>query len=124
MALGTESMARGSARRPWLTVALWIVLIGIAGALSSQLLGDALTTSIEFTDQPESAQAQTLIDQVRGGEDDTEFVVVTSDTTSVSEPEFVSYVGEIQAEVSGLSGVTSVGSFLTSDGPVAPSGKT
>ncbi|MFZ0625265.1 MAG: MMPL family transporter [Acidimicrobiia bacterium] len=124
MALGTESMARGSARRPWLTVALWIVLIGIAGALSSQLLGDALTTSIEFTDRPESAQAQTLIDQVRGGEDDTEFVVVTSDTTSVSEPEFASFVGEIQAEVSGLSGVTSVGSFLTSDGPVAPSGKT
>ncbi len=124
MAIGIESLARGSAKRPWLTVGIWVVLLGIAGWLSSQLLGGALTTNIEFTDQPESAQAQTLIDDARGGGDDTEYVLVTSETSSVGDAAFAGFVEGIQSSVSVVDGVTSVGSYLTSDGPVSESGRT
>lgn len=57
MALGTEALARASARKPWRTLGIWIALLILAGLASSTLLGDALTASIEFTDTPESVRA-------------------------------------------------------------------
>jgi RND superfamily putative drug exporter len=122
MALGTETLARSSARRPWRTVAIWVVLLIAAGAASSQLLGDALTTEIGFTDQPESAQAQDLIAELRGEGSDAEFVVITSDTATVSDADYVAYVSEVHADLAAMSAVTGVGSYLTEDGPVSESG--
>ena len=124
MALGTEALATASARRPWRTVTLWVVLLISAGLLTSALLGDALTTSIEFTDNPESFQARDLIEEVRGEAGDTEFVVVTSETTAADDPVFVDFVSEIQAALTASSAVESVGSYLTEDGPVSESGMT
>jgi uncharacterized membrane protein YdfJ with MMPL/SSD domain len=62
MASGTETLAWASAKRPWRTVAIWLLMLVTAVMLSSQLLGDALTSSIGFTDQPESAQAAEMIE--------------------------------------------------------------
>ena len=44
MSLSTEALARSSGRRPWRTVIIWVVALVAAGVLSSQLLGDTLTT--------------------------------------------------------------------------------
>ena len=49
----TQALARGSGRRPWRTVIIWVLALVAAVALTSQLLGDALTSSITFTDEPE-----------------------------------------------------------------------
>ena len=65
MTIGTAALARRSARRPWRTVALWVVLLITAGVLSSQLLGGALTTSVSFTDDPESTRALELIEEAQ-----------------------------------------------------------
>jgi RND superfamily putative drug exporter len=121
----TETLARRSAKRPWKTVVIWAVLLFVAVALTSQLLGDALTSSISFTDEPESIQAMNLIEEVRGEPTDTEFVVVTSEMGTVEDPEYVAYVTEIETTLVGLGPevVTSVGSYLSETGPVSESGR-
>ena len=124
MSLGTETLARASARRPWRTVLVWVVLLVTAAIVSSQLLAGALTTSITFTDEPESLIAADLVTELRGETPDTEFVVVTSESADVGDPEYVAYVTELQTSISGLGSdvVVSVGSYLEETGPVSESG--
>ncbi|GMQ99147.1 MAG: MMPL family transporter [Acidimicrobiia bacterium] len=126
MALGTQSLARASATHPWRTLGLWVVLLVTAGFLSSQLLGSALTTSVSFTDNPESTQAAQLIEEIRGEDANTEFVIVTHETLTAADPAFVAYVGALQQEIGSLGSdvVYGVGSYLTQDGPVSESGST
>ncbi|MGH8947529.1 MAG: hypothetical protein ACRDXF_01625, partial [Acidimicrobiia bacterium] len=93
----TQALARGSGRRPWRTVIIWALALVAALALTSQLLGDALTSSISFTDEPESITAANLIEEVKGEPTDTEFVVVTSDRLDVSDPVYAAYVTEIES---------------------------
>ncbi|MFV1961886.1 MAG: MMPL family transporter [Acidimicrobiia bacterium] len=125
MRLSTESIARSTARRPWRTVVVWIFALITAGVLSSQLLGGALTTESEFTNDPESKRAAAMLEErLRGPEVDTEFVVVTADST-VAEPEYQAYVSELQSTIESLGPdvVQYVGSYLTEDGPVSESGQ-
>ena len=120
----TQTLARGSGRRPWRTVIIWALALVAALALTSQLLGDALTSSITFTDEPESITASNLIEEVRGEPTDTEFVVVTSEGTDVSDSVYVEYVTEIESALLALGPdvVTSVGTYLSETGPVSESG--
>ena len=120
----TQSLARGSGRRPWRTVIIWVLALVAAVALTSQLLGDALTSSITFTDEPESITASNLIEEVRGEPTDTEFVVVTSEGIDISDPVYAAYVTEIESTLLGLGPdvVTSVGTYLSETGPVSESG--
>jgi RND superfamily putative drug exporter len=122
MALGTEALARASAKKPWRTLGIWVVLLILAGVASSALLGDALTASIEFTNSPDSARAQQLIEEIRGEPGDSEFVVVASETATVEDPNYIAYVTEIQTTLASSTAVNSVGSYLTQDGPVSDSG--
>ncbi len=126
MTIGTQALARASARRPWTTVAVWAVLLATAGLLTTLLLGGALTTEITFTDEPEAARAAALIEEIRGDAADTEFVVVEADGVSADHPEYAAYVGAVQATVADLGPevVGHVGSYLTGDGPVSDTGTT
>lgn len=126
MNLGPEALARSSAARPWTTIAAWTVALIAAVVISSQLLAGALTTSVNFTDNPESTQAAGLIEQVRGASNNVEFMVVTNDTVRADDPAFASHVAEIQEQVIALGPevVLGVGSYLTNDGPVSESGHT
>jgi len=126
MAFGTQSLARASAIHPWRTLGLWVVLLVTAGFLSSQLLGSALTTSVSFTDNPESTQAAQLIEEVRGKDANTEFVIITHETLTAADPAFRAYVGAVQQQIGSLGSdvVYGVGSYLTQDGPVSESGST
>jgi RND superfamily putative drug exporter len=107
-------------------VGIWVVLVATAGILSAQLLGSALTTSVGFTDNPESARAAALIKEVRGESATSEFIIVSHDTLTVDSPAFAAYVGDVQATVGSLdsTAVVDVGSYLTLDGPVSESGHT
>ncbi|MCL1592717.1 MAG: MMPL family transporter, partial [Actinomycetia bacterium] len=126
MKFGSQLLARTSALHPWRTVGVWVFLVITAGILSSQLLGSALTTSVRFTDSPESTRAAALIEEVRGGSADTEFVIISSDELTARDPAFVAYVSLVQDTVASLDDnvVVGVGSYLTSDGPVSESGHT
>jgi RND superfamily putative drug exporter len=105
MKLSPEALARASSRHPWRTIGLWVVLIVTMGYLSSQLLGDVLTQEFEFTNDPESVQAQEVIDQkFSNGEEvaSTEFFIVGSQSLTVDDPEFEQAVRGLQEEIGTL----------------------
>lgn len=124
MSISTEALARASASKPWRTIVIWLVLLAAAIVLSTQLLGDALTTSVDFADEPESARAEALIEELRGESTDTEFVVITSEIATARDPGYIDYVQEIQQTLGASAAVLSVGSYLTEDGPVSESERT
>ena len=125
MRLSTESLARSAGRHPWRTLIVWVGALLAAGVLSSQFLGDALTTDTDFTNQPESKQAATLLEErLRGSNEAMEFVVVTAEG-AVTEPAYRSYVGGLQTTIAALGPdvVQHVGSYLTDEGPVSETGR-
>jgi RND superfamily putative drug exporter len=125
MKLSTESLARGAGSHPWRTIIVWVVALIAAGLLSSQLLGDALTIDTDFTNEPEAKRAATILEErLRGPNEGTEFVVVTAEST-VSDPDYRAYVGELQSAIGELGPrvVQRVGSYLTKDGPVSETGR-
>jgi putative drug exporter of the RND superfamily len=124
MNLSTESLGRACGRRPWRTVVAWVVALITAGILTSQFLGNALTTDTDFTDEPEAKRAASLLEErMRGPNKDTEFVVVTAEKT-VTEPEYRAFVRDLQHTITALGPdvVQHVGSYLTNEGPVSQSG--
>jgi RND superfamily putative drug exporter len=101
--LSTEALARASARRPWLTIALWAVLFVGAGFLIMNLLGGALTTDASVTTNPESKQARKLIeDRLRGPQRVNEIVIVESKTATVDDPAFQRFVEGLYQDVTAL----------------------
>jgi RND superfamily putative drug exporter len=101
----TERLARGSARRPWAVVALWVALFMVGGIFASGI-GDVLTGDIRLTNKPESYQADTLIeDRLRGPEKATETVIVESATLTVDDPAFQEFVTGLLADIRGMDGL-------------------
>ena len=120
MRLSPQSLARASSRRPWFTVAIWVVAVIAAGAASSSLLGDATTTGVSMTNNPEANQAEKLLeDRLTGPERDTEIVIVRSSSATVDDPGFRSYVEGLQSalEALGPEVVQSVTTFYETDDP-------
>jgi RND superfamily putative drug exporter len=128
MKLNPESIARASSHRPWRTIGVWVLVMAAAGAAAGAFLSDVLTTSFDFTDNPESKQALTLVeDRLRGPTKLTEYVIVTTDGATALDPQYQQFV----AALSGRIGeellpekVDFVGSFLTQTGPVSEDGRT
>lgn len=126
MKLNPESIARASSRHPWATVGLWLVAIAVAGYLASAHLGAALTTSVDFTDRPESVQVRELLEEVRGEERFSEFVIVQADSATAADPVFQGYVTELVTAIRSLGEgkVIAVGSYLEATAPVSADGRT
>ena len=91
-------VARGSARRPWLTVSIWVVLIAISGVIAAGL-NDVLTNEMGFTNAPESERAATALEEARGAEPLLELVVIRSDRFTVADPEFAAFVAPLVGEI-------------------------
>ncbi len=101
--LGTESIARASARRPWLTVLSWVGILLVAGFLSATLLGKSLTTEMSSSNKPESTLAQEIIDTRLGASSgENEMVIVRSDALTVDDPAYKSYVEGMYASIMAL----------------------
>jgi RND superfamily putative drug exporter len=96
----TQRLARASARRPWLVVGLWIATITVAGFLSSQFLGGALTTEIDFTNDPEAKRAAGLIEQRFGDIGETEVFILSSTGATVNDRSFERAVSSLQESAS------------------------
>lgn len=94
----TEGLAAASARRPWLVVGAWFVLLAAAVALIGTLLSDALTSEVRLTNDPESQRGEALLEAWRGEEHVTEVVIVQSALT-VDDPAFRTRVESIYGDV-------------------------
>lgn len=91
--LSPESLARRAARRPWLTIGAWLVLLVAAFVLMSTLLGGAITTEDRVTNNPEWQRADTLLDERLGAPDvSSETVIVRSSTLTVDDAAYKDYV--------------------------------
>ena len=101
--LSTETLARASARRPWLVVGAWAAVFAISIALIFGLLSGALTNEVGFTSNPDSKRADTLLEQrLRGPEKVNEIVIVRSADRTVDAPEFKAFVDGLYADVAAL----------------------
>jgi RND superfamily putative drug exporter len=101
----TESLARACARRPWLTVGIWIGAMALAVFSMVTLLGGALVTDAMPTNNPESMVAADMIDERLGIDTSTvidEMIIVRSGTLTVDDVEFQNVVENIYADVSSL----------------------
>ena len=85
----TGFLARVSARRPLVTIAIWLVVAVIAGGLDSSLLDSATTTELRLTSGADSQRAADMLEsRLRGPQPVTEIVVVQSETLTVDDPAF------------------------------------
>jgi RND superfamily putative drug exporter len=101
--LSTEQLARMSARKPWLVIGSWVGLLVLAFFLIATLLGNALTTDADILTNPESKQAQSLIEnRLRGPQRVNEIVIVQSQSATVDDPAFRAVVEDIYGKVTGL----------------------
>ena len=100
----TEALARISARRPWLIIALWVVLVVIGVLLSGSMLDSATTTELRLGGGVDSQRAAELLEsRLRGGpEPITEIVIVQSDTLTVDDAAFRETVESLFAGVAAL----------------------
>ena len=99
-ALSPDSLARSSARHPWVVVGAWVVLLFGAIAAASTI-GGVLTTEAETYRASDSSIAEDLvIERMYGGAEPVEeMVVLHSETATVDDPAFV---GTGESIVAGL----------------------
>jgi RND superfamily putative drug exporter len=100
----TASLARISARHPWIVVFTWIILLVLA-FIAAGGLADAFTTKADFTNRPESVQANDLIKQrMNGGQDQplTETVMVRSESLTVDDTQFRQTAEQTAADLRAL----------------------
>jgi putative drug exporter of the RND superfamily len=103
MRLSPQGVARWSARRRFTVIAIWVGLFVAGGLLTSRYLGGALTTQADFTNNPDSKKAQTLLEQrLSGPRRSNEVVIVRSDSKTVTDPQFKAYVTRLKANLDAL----------------------
>ena len=101
----TEFLARGSSRKPLLTIALWLLVALIGGALSGSLLESGTTTEFRMGGGAESVRAARLLEErLRGPEPITETVIVQSESLTVDAPAFRERVETLYDEIISLGG--------------------
>jgi putative drug exporter of the RND superfamily len=103
LSLGTESIARAAARRPWITVGVWAAVLAAAFVMVSALLGGALTNDNRMTNQPESMKAQAITDERLGKSDKIdEMIIVSSPTLTVDDAAFQTQVESLFTDLNAL----------------------
>jgi uncharacterized membrane protein YdfJ with MMPL/SSD domain len=103
MRLSPQGVARWSARRRFTVIGVWVVLFLVGGLLTSAYLSGALTTQAQFTSNPDSKQAQTLLEQrLSGPRRSNEVVIVRSESKTVTDPPFTAYVARLVGDLDAL----------------------
>ena len=99
----TDALARISARRPWVTIGLWVVAVVVALGLSGSLRESAPTTELRLSSSFESEDTATLLkERFPSTQQVQEVVIVQSDSLTVDDPAFPEKVDEVFATISGL----------------------
>jgi RND superfamily putative drug exporter len=120
MRIPTQQLAALSARHPWRIVAAWVAAVVVAFAAIATLLGGALTTEGNPTNNPQSQRAKDVLAQAfppSAGPAFTDIVVVRSARYTVDTPRFRALVRGIVSDVRRAVGVEAVRSYLDTRDP-------
>ena len=116
-----ERLALASARHPRRTIGAWIAAMVIAVVAIGALLGGALTTEGNPTNNPQSERAKDVREAAfptaSSAAAITDIVVVRSPRYTVDAPQFRSFVRTLAGEVRGAKDVASVRSYLGARDP-------
>jgi RND superfamily putative drug exporter len=119
LAFSTRALALSCARHPRRTLAWWGVAAVVALVAIATLLGGALTTDSNPTNNPQSLRARDVLDRAlpaNAQASTTDLVVIRSSQYTVDAPQFRTFVGQLAGQVGRAKGVVSVHSYLTGDG--------
>jgi uncharacterized membrane protein YdfJ with MMPL/SSD domain len=108
------------ARHPWRTIGAWVVLVLVAVVAIGALLGGALTTEGNPTNNPQSERADDALSAAfppTTGAAITDIVVVRSSRYTVDAPQFQSLVRTLASQVRRADGVESVRSYTDARDP-------
>ncbi|MDM7999826.1 MAG: MMPL family transporter [Dehalococcoidia bacterium] len=98
-----EKLARSCARRPWLTVITWVVLLAIGAALFATVFTKNMTTVTEFTTDTDSKKADDLFKaRFPQAAYKVENAVITSNAYTADDREFWAYVDDLYARLQPL----------------------
>ena len=117
----TERLARISARRPWTTIVIWLLLALVALAVGGRLLPTALTTELGFIStfsEVESWTAKDMLEEAQLAPPLSEAVMVQSETLTVDDPAFRAKVEELTGALIAIGPDVVAGGFnyyLTND---------
>ncbi|MGI8485107.1 MAG: MMPL family transporter [Thermomicrobiales bacterium] len=115
-------LAGVSARHPWRTIGLWIVLLVVITVLSGVIGGNANNQNIGFTNNPDSQIAATLVKD-HFGEDTraSETIVVHSDALTADDPGFKEIVTKTIANLDPWKGdIASIANYYDAVASGAP----
>src|SRR5215216_555207 len=117
--LSPRRLAAIAVARPRRVLAVWAIVALVGFALISGLLGSALSSEGDVTNNPESKQAEDLIDERFPERDPVdELVIVRSDEVTVNTGAFRERVGSLAEELGGSDGVEEVSSYLDPGGEI------
>jgi uncharacterized membrane protein YdfJ with MMPL/SSD domain len=108
-----------SARHPWRAIGAWIAAFVVALVAIGALLGGALTTEGNPTNNPQSLQAKDVREAAfppSAGAAVTDIVVVESQRYTADAPEFQTLVRRLAREIRGAKNVESVSTYLAPSG--------
>ena len=120
MGTSTEKLAMMSARHPWRTIGAWVVAMVAAVVAIGALLGGALTTEGNPTNNPQSERAEDALSEafpptVSGAM--TDIVVVRSAQYTVDAPRFRALVRRLATTARRAEGVDGVRTYLGAGDP-------
>jgi uncharacterized membrane protein YdfJ with MMPL/SSD domain len=102
MRLPIEALATMSARHPWRTMGAWLVAVVVAVGAIGALLGGALTTEGNPTNNPQSQRAEDALVRAfpsTAASAATDIIVVRSARYTVDAPQFQALVGRLASVV-------------------------
>jgi uncharacterized membrane protein YdfJ with MMPL/SSD domain len=108
-----------SARHPWRTIGLWVAAVVVAVFAIATLLGGALTTEGNPTNDPQSQRAKDALAEAfpaTGSAAVTDIIVVRSERYTVAAPQFRTLVQRLASDVH-RTGVTGVHTYFDGRDP-------
>jgi putative drug exporter of the RND superfamily len=115
----TERLARVCAAHPWRTIGAWIAAVVLAAAAAAFLMAE-LTTEGRPTNNPESQRAEKAVERAFPPDPRrvvTDIVVVRSETRTVNDPEFRTFVERLAADARRTGAVGSYRSYYSTNDP-------
>jgi uncharacterized membrane protein YdfJ with MMPL/SSD domain len=110
-----RAVALACARHPWRTIAAWVAAVVVGVVAIGALLGDALTTEGNPTNNPQSQRAEDALSRAfpaTASAAATDVVVVRSQQYTVDAPPFRALVQELAAEAGQAEGVDGIRTYL------------